>query len=145
MSAFVSFTLPDAQATPVNHVFHPTEKDKNGVFWWEDSDAGQAIGRCRANLRVLRPDPGVQRLTQNANRVYRVQMGLQIPRLETLGTASSGYPAIPQVNHVLRVNLEALLPENSAKVDRSTIRSFIYQALFQPVFVAAIDELESPF
>lgn len=142
MTAVSTITLPDAQATPVNHVFIPIGPDTQGVWWFEDqSGSTSSIGFNRISLSLSRasnPAPG----SNAKDRVNRVKVGIHTPKLETVGTSDAGYTPAPTVAYIARVNIEFILPDRAISQDRKDVLAFASSLLGDSQLEAMVELLQ---
>jgi len=136
-----NIVLADAQATPVNHTFVPIGKDKQGVFWYEDQSAANAIGNWRISLEVSRP--AVPQAQQNSSgRTNRIKIGLHEPVLETVSNATvSGISPAPTVSYISRGFSEFVLPERATLQNRKDMRKMMATLLADAQVVSCVESL----
>lgn len=140
MSAVATITLPDAQATPVNHSFVPLGTDTNGVWWFEDQSASAPIGYNRISLFISRPAPAAAGNGSNG-RLARVKLGIHQPTLATLGTSDAGLTPPPTVQYILRTMVEFILPEESSLQNRKDARKYLLGLLAATGVVDMVENL----
>jgi hypothetical protein len=136
-----NIVLADAQATPVNHTFVPVGRDKNGVFWFEDQSAANAIGNWRISVETIKPPVAVAR--QNSEgRSNRYKIGLHEPILETVSNATvSGIAPAPTVSYVLRSITDMVMPERASLQNRKDLRKMHAALLADSQILAAVEGL----
>lgn len=136
-----NIVLADAQATPANHTFVPVGRDKNGVFWFEDQSAANAIGNWRISVEMTRPPvPAAQ--ASSSGRTNRVKIGLHEPILETVSNSTvSGIAPAPTISYVLRTFSEFILPERATLQNRKDLRKMIASLLGDTQVTACIESL----
>lgn len=136
-----NIVLADAQATPANHTFVPVGRDKNGVFWFEDQSASNAIGYWKISVELNKP--AVATAGQNSNgRTIRAKVGLHEPILETVSNATvSGIAPAPTVSYVPRSFTEFVLPERASLQNRKDLRKMMASLLADTQVVAAVETL----
>lgn len=142
MPAAANIVLADAQATPVNHTFVPIGRDPNGVFWFEDQSATNAIGNWRISVLVKKPaspNPG----QSSEGRANRVEIGLHEPVLETVSNNTvSGIAPAPTVAYTQRALSTYILPERSTLDDRKHLRKMSYNLQANSQVIAMVETLE---
>jgi hypothetical protein len=117
-----NIVLADAQATPVNHTFVPVGRDPQGVFWFEDSSAANAIGNWKLSIEVKKPPVALAKQSSEG-RSIRVRVGVHEPVLETLSNSTvSGILPAPTVSYVMRSFTEYVMPERSSLQQRKDLR-----------------------
>jgi len=136
-----NIVLADAQATPVNHTFTPVGRDNNGVFWFEDQSAANAIGNWRISVEVTKPAVAVAR--QNSEgRSNRYKIGLHEPILEVVSNATvSGIAPAPTVSYVLRSITDMVMPERASLQNRKDLRKMHAALLADSQILAAVENL----
>lgn len=133
--------LADALGTPVNHTFVPIGRDKNGVYWFEDQSAANAIGNWMISIDVRRPAVASAKQSSDG-RTARVLIGLHEPILETVSNDTvSGIAPAPTVSYVSRGFTEFVMPERSSLQNRKDLRKMSYNLLNNAQVVAAVETL----
>jgi len=136
-----NIVLADAQATPVNHTFVPIGRDKNGVFWFEDQSASNAIGYWKVSVELNRP-PAAQAKTSSEGRSMRARIGLHEPILETVSNNTvSGVAPAPTVSYVPRSFSEFILPERASLQNRKDLRKMMAGLLTDTQVVSVVESL----
>jgi hypothetical protein len=141
-----NIVLNDAQATPVAHTFVPIGPDKDGVFWYEDQSATNAIGYWKVSVELKRPPVAVAGQS-SANRTFRVRIGLHEPIQEVVSNSTvSGIAPSPTVAYTLRSFAEYVLPERASLLDRKNLKKMLGTLVSTETQVtAAIETLLMPF
>lgn len=122
MPQAANIVLADAQATPVNHTFVPIGPDKQGVFWFEDQSATNAIGNWRISYEIKRPGAASDGQSSK-DRSYRVRIGLHEPILENVTNSTvSGVAPAPTVAYTPRTFREYIMPERAVLQNRKDLR-----------------------
>lgn len=136
-----NIVLADAAGTPVNHTFVPVGRDKNGVNWFEDQSAANAIGFWKISAELVRPT-AAQAGMSSANRTVRAKIGLHEPILETLSNSTvSGILPAPTVSYIPRSFTEFVMPERSSSLDRKNLRKMKMNLLAEAQMIALIENL----
>lgn len=136
-----SIVLADAQATPVNHTFVPMGRDKDGVFWFEDQSATNAIGNWRISVEVKKPPVAAARQSSDG-RNYHYKIGLHEPILETVSNSTvSGISPAPTVAYVSRAITDFSMPERSSLQNRKDLRKMKAALLANADITALIEGL----
>jgi hypothetical protein len=142
MPLAANIVLADAQATPVDHTFVPIGRDKNGVFWYEDQSAANAIGNWRISVDIKKP-PSPLSGQNSEGRSNRVEIGLHEPVLETVSNSTvSGIAPAPTVAYTLRSLKQFILPERSILLDRKNLRKMSYNLENNSQVIAMVEGLE---
>jgi hypothetical protein len=136
-----NIVLADAQATPVNHTFVPIGRDKNGLYWFEDQSAANAIGYWKVSVELVKPSPATAK--QNSDgRIARVKIGMHQPVLETVSNNTvSGIAPAPTVSYVPRVFVDFVLPERASLQNRKDLRKMLALALADTQIVSTVESL----
>jgi len=136
-----AIVLADAQATPVNHTFDPTGRDNNGVYWYTDTSASNAVGYWRISVETKHPPMPVAGVSAEG-RTVRVRIGLHEPVLETLSNNAAGYTPAPTVAYVSRCFVEFVLPERASLQNRKDLRKMIANLLTNSQMIDVVEDLE---
>jgi hypothetical protein len=136
-----NIVLADAQGSPVNHTFVPIGRDKNGIFWFEDQSAANAIGYWRVSVELKKPPVAIAKQSSEG-RSNRVLIQLTEPILENVSNNTvSGIAPAPTVSYVPRSFSEFVLPERSALQNRKDIRKMMANLLADTQIVAVVETL----
>lgn len=126
MAQAVNIILADAQATPVNHTFIPIGPQKDGFFAWETANATSALGNFRIEVRARRTGtPG----GNAGQRLWRADVRVKTPTLETLSTNDAGMVPPPRQAYVLASEHSFVINERANLVERRTARKFGFNIL----------------
>jgi len=136
-----NIVLADAQATPVNHTFVPIGRDKNGVYWFEDQSAANAIGYWRISLDLVKPPVATAKQTSEG-RTIRAKIALHEPILETVSNSTvSGIAPAPTVSYVPRSFAEFVLPERATLQNRKDLRKMMASLLTEAQVTSVVETL----
>jgi hypothetical protein len=136
-----NIVLADAAGTPVNHTFIPVGRDKNGVFWFEDQSAANAIGFWKISVELNKPPTPTAQMS-SSQRTVRARIGLHEPILETVSNNTvSGIAPAPTVSYVPRSISDFIMPERSALLDRKNLRKMKMNLLADAQVIALIENL----
>lgn len=145
MPAVANIVLNDTQATPVAHTFVPLGTDVNGVWWFEDQSSASPIGYAKVSVFISRPKPATSG-ESSAQRMVRVKLGVHTPILENVTNSTvSGVEPAPTIAYVPRANLEFIIPERSAAIDRSNLRAYMLQLLATGDIIDIIEGFKNYF
>lgn len=134
-----NIVIADAQATPVNHTYVPIGKDANGVFWFEDQSAANAVGNWKISVLQKRP-PAAQPGQMTGNRFYRTLITMHQPTLETVSNSTiSGIAPAPVIAYNNRFHGEYVSAERSSLQNRKDI-SKMAPLLLQNTQIRAVFE-----
>lgn len=145
MAAASNIVLPDGLATPVNHTFVPVEKDKNGVFWFEDQSPASPIGYYRIGVSLVRPSAGTAG-DSSQNRVNRVRLTISTPKLENVTNSTvSGVAPAPTLSYVCRTITEHIIAERGSLQNRKDLRKMNYLLQNEAQLVNMVENLVFPY
>lgn len=134
MAARATITVADEEATPVNHVFTPTNDSKDGVNVWRNMPTdGNAIGTEMLRMGFRPP--------ANGSPMYKAEYRFWMPTLEvTSGGTGSGFIARPTVAYANQAILTFLLHERSLAQERKNLVKMCqnFLALSNPVRTSII-------
>lgn len=128
--------------TPVNHTFTPSKATGDYVLYEDrEHNNGVAIGNLKVSMELRRPSGNSDVGNRNLKLVVRVET----PILETVGTSSSGYPAVPKVAFRPMIEIIATLPERMTKQQRTDLRALARSFMGHSAFIGAMDDLALPW
>jgi hypothetical protein len=119
MPAMASFTIPDGEDTPVDHIFNPAfVGGANGVAGWiEQASSPYLIGKNFVRVTRTLPPGGA------ANRSVRVLLGMPLLRdVPVGGVTSQGYTPGPVVDSTLYFDGKFVLPLNASEQSFENLR-----------------------
>jgi hypothetical protein len=97
--------------------FDPEGRTPNGLKRWVDRSGGVAVGYPSMTLSVRPPS--------KASRLYKVTQKIDVPTLEQVSPAASGYTPAPTRAYSCAFIGEWLLPERSALAERQALFSYV--------------------
>lgn len=126
----------------VNHTFGPTQDNKLGGFSeWYDRTGGIAAGFAKFAMRLTPPAP-VAPGKDTTGRLYKVEVRLDMPVLESLTTSDGGYVPSPRAAFSNGVKIEFFLPERSTATQRAHLLAMAASALGQAPVKTAVETFE---
>lgn len=131
-----TLTLNDGKSTPIAHAFEHARATAD-QSWWEDRSPSQYIGWWKIWHALVRPKGN----SNVANRSLHSKHRIEIPVLETLGTADTGLLPAPTLAHRLSVDVDFTFSERSLEGDRKDLRVILIAYLQSAAGIAAIDKL----
>lgn len=135
MTAFAALTLPDGQATPVNHTFTPLQKTADGVALWADVSGGIALGFPALSLLLRYPT--------KANRKYRLSLKIVNPVLDiTSPSTSTGIQPAPSKAHEPLCTIEFNFDERATLAQRNDLHAYVKALLTSTPVVNAIQSFQ---
>lgn len=138
MPAFAAFSINDGQTTPASKTFNPVSAE-NGLYVWQDQTGGIPLAYKTIWYRRRRAAQNVQAGAQsNAGRSDKVEIGISVPTMETLGTNDAGFTPPPTVACVDRYNGMFTQPERSTEAVRKDVLAFASNLYAHATFKAAI-------
>lgn len=136
-----NIVLADAQATPANHTFVPIGRDKNGIYWFEDQSATNAIGYWKISVELSRPAVAQAKMSSEG-RTMRARIGLHEPILEAVSNNTvSGIAPAPTVSYVPRSFSEFILPERATLQNRKDLRKMMSNLLAEAQVTSVVENL----
>lgn len=139
MTAITNIVVNDAAATPVAHTFAPAKAEADYALL-EDRAGGYYVGYNKLSFRLTRP----KGLTGNA-RNLKLNIKIETPKLETLGTNSAGITPPPTVAYRPVAELVVTLPERSSLQDRKDLLAFVKNVLANATTTLAFEQYELPY
>jgi hypothetical protein len=139
-----NIVIADAAGTPVNHTFVPMGLDKDGIYWWVDQSATNALGYWRISAITKRPKPGVSG-TSSSGRTFRVEVGLHEPVLANITNSTvSGVAPAPTLAYTPRSLHTFILPEEGDSLSRDNLAKMSPLLLSDPQIAALVKTLAYP-
>ncbi len=136
-----NIVLADAQGSPVNHTFVPIGRDKNGIYWFEDQSASNAIGFWKISVELVKPAVAAAKQSSEG-RTVRAKIALHEPILETVSNNTvSGIAPAPTVSYVPRAFTEYVMPERSSLQNRKDLRKMTANLQADTQIVAVVETL----
>lgn len=139
MTAIANIVVNDAAATPVAHTFAPAKAEADYALL-EDRAGGFYVGYNKLSFRLTRPTGS----TGNA-RNLKLNIKIETPKLETLGTNSAGITPPPTVAYRPVAELVVTLPERSSLQDRKDLHAFVKNVLANAATTLAFEQYELPY
>jgi hypothetical protein len=135
MTSFATLSLSDS--VPVAHSFAPVQ-NIDGVAKYADRAGGIALGYPVVTLSVRQPTSG--------SRTFKIQAKVVTPVLEvTSPSTSSGIQPAPTKAYDLIANVEFVLPERAALLERKNLQAYVKNLLAHATFTAAVENLEAVY
>lgn len=144
MAARAVVTINNSVPTAVN--FYPTQDNQKGVAYFYDRSGGIAAGF--GVLTVSLVEPGVYpagKVISDANRLYKANMKLILPTLETVSNNSAGYVPSPRPAYACTAKVEFILPERSTSQNRKDLLALTKNLLAHAVATNAVENLEGVY
>lgn len=114
MPAHAAFTVNDRAASPVGHVFSPTNIDANGVAVWKESN-GVPVGEAIATLS-----------NKTAGTKFRVTETFKVPVVQTQTINGISSPVVVRTGYA---KVEFTFDPTSTLQERKDLVSFVYNSL----------------
>lgn len=139
MTAIANIVVNDAQSTPVAHTFAPAKAEADFALL-EDRAAGVYVGYNKLSFRLVRPTGN------NGNsRNLKLNIKIETPKLETLGTNSAGITPPPTVAYRPVADMMFTLPERCSLQDRKDLLAFVKNVLANAAVTLAFEQYELPY
>lgn len=129
MAIIANLTLPDGQATPVNHTFSVIGV-KNGVAKWMDKASGIPAGYPSVTYSL--------REATKAAPAYKVVAKIAVPVLETAASF-----LVPTEAYRCLLNIDAVMPDRCTEQDRKDLYAYGVALLAHAVLSNGIKNTES--
>lgn len=154
MAAIAPIVLLDGAA--VSRTFNVSNATADTARW-EERTSSQFIGYQKATLTIRRPvmnqklvpqkrgKKPVMAVVADPNRNIKVIFKVEVPVLETVGTNSSGYLAVPVVSYRTVSENTFTLPERCTLDDRKTILNYARLALADTTLQNAVWNFDMPY
>lgn len=121
MVDFTTFTLADAQATPVNHSFSPLIHGNN-EWVWRETGTSSLLGAILIHMTKIR--------VKGNNQVEKYRVRMMLPVLEVVtGSNSDGYSAAPRLAYSLNSVQDIVIPLRATAQQRKDITKFMWGVL----------------
>lgn len=143
MPQIANVVINDGAATPVVHTFSPIGKDKNGVFWFEQTNPAPLSPLLAKKLSYsqTRMMGSGKQLTGISRCVY----ALHVPTGEVLGNNAAGLTPPPSLAYEERVRVQFDLAERSTKQERKDTRVLAMNLLGHAMAIANVDDLQPSY
>lgn len=132
-----------ADGVAANHTFNYVPLPNN-VAGFEDRAGGIMVGYNRITISLSRPKPNTS-VRSVGNRYYNALVKVEVPTLETLGTADSGLVPPPTVAYRTMVEMRFALPERSLLANRKDLLAYAKNLLSNAFITALIENYEVPY
>lgn len=143
MPQISAVVINDGAGTPVAHTLSPIGKDKNGVFWFEQTIPAPVspLGAIRMGYLQTRILDRRKQLTGMSKVTYTIH----VPTLETLSNNSGGIVPPPTLAYEEIARVEFTLAERSAYQERVNTRALIRNLLSHAMPTANVDTLQPSY
>lgn len=145
MAARTTIVLADGQGTPVNHSFTPTQDAKGGVSVFQDKVGGIPSGYPLLLLKFDEPPAYVPGQRMSGNRIYKSDVRIIVPTLETVSNNSAGYTPAPVPAYACMYRIQSFIPERANTQERKNTRAFAKNWLAHAVATALYEENEGMY
>jgi hypothetical protein len=150
MSQRAAITINDGASTPAAHTFNPLSTAGSGdwIEFFDSSGGGISAGRWILRIRSKMVTPtDTLRASGNVrnNLINKVEAQVLVPVLETVGTASSGFDAVPSPAYHLTAKVEFFLPDRASTQERDHIITIVKNLLGHTVMQNAVESLDVPY
>lgn len=129
-----NISLSDAASTPVVHVFYPTEKAGNIIFW---KDRTQGIAAGQPTLSVS------QRPSSKQAPTYKMLWRLDVPTLEQSSPSTgSGYQPAPKVAYTNTFEMTFVMHERATLQERKDLLAMARDLIDEAIIAAEVQDLD---
>lgn len=132
-----------ADGSAANHTFNYVPLPNN-VAGFEDRAGGIMVGFNRLTMSLSRPKPNTSARSVG-NRYYNALLKVEVPTLEALGTADSGFTPPPTVAYRTMAEVRIALPERSLLTNRRDVLAYLKNLLGNSFVVALVENYELPY
>jgi hypothetical protein len=136
MAAIANIILADGQGSPVNHTFAPVNQEGVSSLW-NDAVTGVVAGFPLLRLKT-NADSG-------ESEVDKITFNIDVPILEALSAAASGFTPGPTVAYTLRFKAETIIPRRATQAQRDDIAAYAKNLMAHATVQAAIKNRDYPF
>lgn len=135
MAARGNITLTDAESTPINRVYKPSQNRPGDPLSWRDSMQTIYAGQAKLTL--------VQRMADAKAKTTKVQWRLETPILEqTSPSTSTGIQPAPTVAYIPLVELDFVLPDRATLQDRKNLLSMVRDLIDEAIVTSQVHDLD---
>lgn len=133
-------------SVPAAHTFKPSQDNIKGVAYFYDKAVGIAAGYGVVSLKLVEPPPLLSKsLASMGNRVYKIEIRIMIPTLETVSNNSAGYVPAPRPAYVLQTKIEAWIPERANLLERSNLLAYAKNLMANAAVTSLFVDLEGVY
>lgn len=137
MAQIANITINDGKATPLAHLFTPTNINGPVATLHERIASGLAIGYPHISIAV--------KAAEGFEGVNRVTVSLRVPQMEILSGNANGYTPAPKVAYFDAGKAEFLLPGRSTVANRKDLRVMMINLLQNAIVIDSVDNLAPVF
>lgn len=139
MPAIQNVVINDGQATPVAHTFAPAKIVADYALL-EDRSSGVFVGFNKLSFQMQRPTGKA-----TGGRNIKLEAKVETPKLETLGSAASGYTPPPTVAHRPVWTTGFTFPERCSLQDRKDLLAYAKGVMNSAEMAKAVEDYELPY
>lgn len=145
MGAISNLTLTDGEATPVDRVFVPVDRQADFAKWSHTPDGGVLAASDKLWMAIRRPTVGPPNAQSRVN--TKAEIALVTPIMETIGTEGSslGYVAAPQVAYTLGMKVVLTFPTRCLEQDRLNLHAMYNSLTTQQVLQDLYNKAVLPY
>lgn len=145
MAQRANIILADGQDTPVNHTFTPTQDAQKGVSVFQDKSGGVPSGYPLILLKFAEPAPYVPGQRLRNDRIYKSDVRIIVPTLETVSNNSAGYTPAATPAYACMFRVQSFVPERATLQERKDLRAYAKNWLAHAVAASLYEENEGVY
>lgn len=136
-----NITLADGASSPANHVYVPLAGEMDGWISFLDGTGSTGVSAEKWKLKT-RSKLISSISTDQVSGVNVIEWQGFIPVMETLGTTSGGYGAVPKVAHFPSFTLKMQVHERSVEQDRAHLAAIIANLAAHSIFKNGVKQYD---
>jgi hypothetical protein len=144
MGVRTAITINDS--VPAAHTFNPSQDNLKGVAFFYDRAVGIAAGYGVITIKLVEPPSLLsQPLSGIGNRMYKAEVRVMVPTLETVSNNSAGYVPAPRPAYVCQSKTEFWLPERASLLDRKNLLAYTKNVMANAAITNLVENLEGVY
>lgn len=144
MATRAVITINDS--VPAAHSFNPSQDNIKGVAYFYDRAIGIAAGYSVITAKLVEPPPLLSKaISTMGNRLYKIELRIMLPVLETVSNNSAGFVPAARPAYVSQVRLEAWIPERATLLNRKDLLAYSKNLLANAMVTNLFENLEGVY
>lgn len=144
MATRAVITINDS--VPAAHTFNPSQDNIKGVAYFYDRAVGIAAGYGVITVKLTEPPSLLSKsLASMGNRLYKFEVRVMVPVLETVSNNSAGYTPAPRPAYVVQSKVEFWIPERATLLQRKDILAYTKNFLANAAVTNGVENLEGVY
>jgi len=145
MAQRATIILADGQGAPVNHSFTPTQDAQRGISVFQDKSGGIPSGYPLLLLKLDEPPPYIPGQKIRNDRLYKSDMRIIVPTLETVSNNSAGYVPAATPAYACMFRIQSFIPERATTAERKNVRAYAKNWLAHAVATSLYEDNEGVY